>query len=483
MGREVHDQCGYCLAHTLHDCLNFTKRLQHRGRDAFGIVAMGFNRIDAGKWLGQARNVDIFDLHKIFPSSDYHTYFGHVRYTTQGKKNEQLETLLNEAHPQVIGGKYEYRDSHLIIRNCDAAMVHNGQVDRKHFTGLDQTLLKTTCDTEALLHFFYRHGERGLLNEIPGAYSLAIADKRHKNAIVLRDRHGMRPGVLGLKGGKFCVSSEDSALLEEGGHYFEDLMPGRVYYLHPQGSYHAEQVVNPVPQNCFFEWNYNADTHSILSDISVRVLRARLGAALAQEFRPEGVDVVTFLPRCPELAAIRYAREAGLPFLPVFYKLDDERAFQGPTKEERKASIKKNLYLLDGVVEALRGKHVLMIDDSIVRGNNSKYAGEILYTQGQAGKVSLGSCTPPIGIIGDDDIARGCEFGVDMPPTDTFIARGRSREEISKELGMEVGYLSREGMSRVFESMGMPREHLCMYCIGGKHPFIANDINILPSCR
>ena len=468
---EVHHNCGFCVAHKLDDCVDFTKQLQHRGRDAFGIVAIGYNRIDAGKWIGQAKKIDIFDLHKIFPSDRYHTYFGHVRYTTQGKKEVPLEVLLNEAHPHVIGGIPDYRGNHVIIRDCDAAAVHNGQVERTHLQCIDSALLKTSCDTEALLWFFHHYGERGLLNEIPGAYTLAIADNRHKNVMVVRDRHGTRPGVLGLKGGKYCVSSEDSALLEEEGHFFEDLMPGAVYYLHPEGSYHVEQVARPNLRHCFFEWNYIADTHSILDDIPVRVLRMRLGAALAKEFRPADIDIVTFLPRCPELAAIRYARETNLPFMPVFYKLDSERAFQGPTSEERRLSIKSNLYLLDEAIPLIRGKNVLIIDDSIVRGNNVRHARDLLYRFGNVKKAYLGSYTPKIGIVGADGNPRGCLFGVDMPPTDTFIARGRTQEDINKELAMEVGYLSVDGMLNVFESMGMSREHLCTFCIGGKHPY------------
>lgn len=471
MESEVKDHCGVCVAHTLHDIHNFTKGVAHRGRDAFGIVAVGERRIDAGKWIGQPKKIDIFDLHKIFPSEEYHTYIGHVRYATQGKKDASLESLLQEAHPYVIGGNSKYSNTHVIIRNCDAALVHNGQVDSKYLASVDSALLKTSCDTEALLHFFYQHGERGLIEAIPGAYTAVIADRRHKNVIVVRDRYGLRPGVLGLKDGKHCMASEDAAILEEGGHFFEDLSPGAVYYLHPEGSYHSHQIVKPTPRHCFFEWNYIADTHSIINDMSVRVLRSKLGGALASEFHPADADLVTFLPRCPELAAIRYARTTGLPFVSVFSKLENERAFQGPTSEERKASIKKNLCLNDLIIPQISGKTIVMIDDSLVRGNNAQYARDLLYEEGHVKKAYLASYTPPIGIVGEDGIPRGCLFGVDMPPNDTFVARGKTREQISKELGMEVAYLSIEGMLNVFESMDMPRKNLCTYCIGGKHPF------------
>ena len=171
------------------------------------------------------------------------------------------------------------------------------------------------------------------------------------------------------------------------------------------------------------------------------------------------------------MAAISYADKAGLPFMPVFYKKRKERAFLGPSAEERAASIRENLYLLYNPKTLIKDKTILIVDDSIVRGNNSPYAIKLLKEKGGVKKVCLASYTPPIGIIGEDGIARGCEFGVDMPPTDNFIARGRTMEEISTILGAEVGYLSVEGMLKVFDSLSMSREDLCTYCIGGKHPF------------
>jgi amidophosphoribosyltransferase len=470
--QEVHENCGFCVTHTLHDCSNFLKSVQHRGRDAVGIAGVGDTRIDVVKWLGTPIDFDAFNLHTLLKSRHYHTYLGHVRYTTRGNKDAPLEARLAEAHPHVIGGTENYYDSHVIIRDCDAVMVHNGHVDGAHLSGVDNSQLKTACDTEALLHFYYEHGELEVLRRVPGAYSLAIADHRKKDVIVLRDRHGMRPASLGEKDDKCCVASEIVAFWENGGHFTIDIMPGAAYYLDAHGSYTSKSVVPAEPRYCFFEWNYVAHVRSHLNSLSALTARCWLGKALAEEFRPRDAEIVTFLPSCPEMAAITYAEAAGLPFVNAFCKKRLKRAFQGPTKEERQATIRENLYLDDEVIPDIKDKCVVLVDDSIVRGNNAPYAAHLLRNEGGVKKIYLASYTPPIGIIGTDGEARGCLFGVDMPPNDAFVARNRKNEEISKILNMDVGYLSVEGMLRVFERMGMPRENLCTYCIGGRHPFV-----------
>ena len=122
------------------------------------------------------------------------------------------------------------------------------------------------------------------------------------------------------------------------------------------------------------------------------------------------------------------------------------------------------------VVESVRGKTLLIIDDSIVRGNNIKREKELL-DEVQSGRIYHANYTPPIGVVGDDNIPRGCMFGVDMPPDDDFIARKHSVDEISRITGVHMIYISVAGMFSVFERLGMPKENLCTYCIGGKHPF------------
>jgi len=201
-----------------------------------------------------------------------------------------------------------------------------------------------------------------------------------------------------------------------------------------------------------------------------------LGRVLAEQTAPDDIDFVTYLPRCPESAARVYAEKIGKPFIPVFYKLNQERAFQGSNIGERANSIAHNLHLIDTVADQIRGKKGVIIDDSIVRGNNLVRARELMYEEARVAEAYLISYTPKIGIIGEDGIPRGCTFGVDMPPDDHFIARERSDAEISVKAGMPVRYLEREAMLRAFEDCGLDRKTLCTFCIGGPHPYK----NIIP---
>ena len=472
MSEEISHNCGLCVAHTLHDAYSFIGSLQHRGREAVGIAAIG-DTIDVIKWKGTVSMFDITDLHKIFPSDkNYHTYMAHVRYATRGRKDE----ILIDAHPHTLGGYSERKNDHMFISDCDMVAVHNGQVNSEYLQEIDASILNTGCDTEALLHLISKKGEQDILKEIPGAFTLAFADKGREGIIVLRDKLGMRPGVLGWKDGKYCIASEDIALRKNGGEYVEELDPGCAYYLFPNGSYRKEEIEQVKPKHCFFEWNYLSDLDSILNGINVRRIRESLGEVLAEEFNPEDADYVTFLPRCPEVAARSYSRHTRIPLKHIFYKMRKERSFQGSTSQDRKNSIKGNLNLLPEIDEIstrefLEDKTVIIIDDSTIRGTNSPRARELLYEKAKVKKAYLVNYTPQIGIIGSDKIPRGCTFGVDMSPDDNFIARGRTLEEISEEIGMPIRYISQEGMFKAFEKSGISSNNLCTYCIGGKHPF------------
>ena len=361
------------------------------------------------------------------------------------------------------------------------AGIHNGQVNEQYLRDVDTSRLKTECDTEALLHLYKQKGEFAILKNIPGAYTLAIADKRRREVTVLRDRTGIKPGCLGWKDGKYGVASEDVAFRKNGGKFYEDLVPGYAYYLDESGDFRKEKVIESCPRFCFFEYNYLADEDSIIDGVSVRSVRQNLGRQMAEEFHPDDIDLVTFVPNCPETAAKAYAEALEVPFATVFYKMRNERSFQGTNENQRTQSINSNLYPLKRIhptrmsedvlpISWLRGKSVVSIDDSTVRGTVAKRERKLLKELG-AEKTYHANYTPQIGIIGEDGAPRGCKFGIDMPPDDGFVARERNLEEISKELGMETFYISNEGMLNAFERAGMPPEHLARFCIGGRHPF------------
>jgi amidophosphoribosyltransferase len=464
----IRHNCGWCATHTLHDAYSFIRSLQHRGREATGIAAISNSRIDVVKWVGDVRKFDVDDLHEIFPGHNYNTFLGHVRYATRGRKDRILE----DAHPHVIGGRVERRGDHVFVLDCDAAIVINGQTDDSYFEGMNLDPIVSDCDSEKLLWYYRENGINNLLKMIPGAYTGAIADKKLRGTIVFRDRTGIKPGALGWKDGKFVAASEDMAFRENGGEFTEDLELGAAYFLSHDGEYRKESIVEPVAAHCMFEWQYLAKRNTLMDKISVRNHRAYLGEILAEEFVPEGVDFVTFVPRCPGTAAASYSRKSGIPFRKIFYKMRGERSFQGSTLDERANSINSNLHLSPHVGDTLKDKNVLIVEDSVVRGNVLKRVRNLMYEEAGVNSAIVVSYTPPIGIIGEDGSPRGCSFGVDMPPEDeNFVARGRSFDEIGREVEMPIHYMSMNGLFKAFKLSGMPRDRLCSYCIGGEHPY------------
>ncbi len=483
MSEIINHKCGIVLAYTLHDAYNMMAELQHRGREAAGIAAIGPDRIDVLKWIGRVRDFDRGDLHRIFPGKNYHAFMGHVRYATKGRKTP--EEILIDAHPHVIGGTVINNGNHQLILNCDAAMVHNGQVDISSLEQIVQEKLRTGCDTEALLQYYSEVGERELLRTVPGSYTLIIADQKKRDVMVIRDPSGNRPGFLGRKGEKHCAASESIAIFKNGGTSLSDLTPGAVYYFDPHGfveekTIFSRPILRERQAHCMFEFLYLAHPDSVIDGVSVHSFRTLLGEELATECANLNADVVTYVPRSPELAAASFARTSGIPAVDVFYKTDGQRSFMGSTQDERQKAIDSNLYLIPSAIERIRGKNVVVLEDSIVRGTVARRVRDLLIKEGGVAEATLCSYTPPIGIIGSDDIARGCEYGVDMPSTDRFIARieeeGKASrnatfDEISKKAGMPVRYLSTKGLAHVFEKLGLPFNGMCSYCIGGKKPF------------
>ncbi|MBI2669199.1 hypothetical protein HYX14_05135 [Candidatus Woesearchaeota archaeon] len=473
MSEVIEDHCGLAVTHTLHDLYSSLQSLQHRGREAAGIAAVSDQRIDVLKWVGKVNQFDftLEDLHRIFPDTNYRTFLGHVRYATRGRKDKILE----DAHPHTIGGTVIDRGDHVFVQDCLAAIVHNGQVNEEYLVAVDKSLLKTACDTEALLQKYLAGNEREIVQTIPGAYTAAIADKRRKEVMVFRDRTGIMPGVLGKKGGKYLAASEDIALRKNGAKMVEDLTPGSIYYFDQQGNFRKEKVINPQPAFCHFQYNYFADADSIMNGVSVRTVRQSLGRQCAEEFPFQNVDYVTYVPYCPEDAALTYAGELGLPFLPVFYKKNTERSFLGSTETERENSIGNNLHLFPHVLERIRGKVLLAIEDSTVRGNVARRVRHLLCDVAQVKEARILNYTPLLGIIGADGEPRGCRYGVDMPTEDNFIARvggrNRTQDEISREVGLTMLYLSPRGEMEAFRKAGLSPENLCTFCVGGKKPF------------
>lgn len=491
----IQDKCGVCVTHSLHDAINVSDALDHRGKEAFGVAGVSDDRIDVVRYIGRVKGgvFDLQGLYRVFNQihpkgcSAYHSFMGMTRYATEGR--EDRESLLMDAGPAVIGGKFETCGSYVVIQDADMALIMNGQVHKKFTGNIDPAILKTGSDTERVLHFYRENGLRQLLRSIPGAYTLAIADKRVKDVLVARDRTGIRPGVIGRKGFAHLMASEDIALRKNGADMIvENLIPGSIYRLSSDGSYTRNDIVPPNWARCWFELNYLADPASIIDGVPVNRARELAGSELAAEVNLKDIDMVTDVPRCPEISAIAFAEASGIPYAPIFNKAGNDRAFIDTDPELRRISIENNLFLLPNVGPLLLGQTIGLIDDCIVRGNNIKVALALLDKMGVK-KTYVLSYTPPIGPINRRGEKCGCEFGIDTPPEhDNFFIRAedgsrmRSAAELDREINLDLDgnpfnmevklkYLTKKGMNNVMRSLGIKVSDLCRRCIGGEHPF------------
>jgi len=471
VSEEIRDECGLVVCHSLHDTYKALKALQHRGQETAGIAARNHDGIDVIKWTGLVTDFSLDNLEEII-SGDL--FIGHVRYSTCGKKERELR----DAHPHYIGGterllssgrlvaegqdisKYwnDIENGHVIVRGAELAGVHNGTlVNHSELCAEHEE-----CDTATLVRLYKEIGLHDLMRSIPAAYSAAILTK--EEVLAFRDRYGIRPLWLGKKDGRYVVMSENSAIREIGGKPVREVRPGEAVRIF-DSEFSSEKVLEPDLNFCFFEYNYLANPDSRFNEMGVADVRYNLGVELAMEFRPADLDLVTYVPRAPEPCARGYEAESGVRFVKVFYKQDDSRSFMKPLPGQRSKSIESNLYVSDKI--DLKGKDVLVIDDSIVRGNVNPEAVRKIREAG-ARKVYYASVTPPIGPV-IDGVPRGCLYGVDMPPTDDFAIRKYGGIEGIKEFSGadELYYLSLEGMLRAIR---LPESRLCTYCIGGRDP-------------
>ncbi len=472
MPEYVRENCGLTLAYSLPDAYNGIKLLQHRGQEATGIEGINGYGIDAVKWIGNVDAFSLSNLERLLPGRNYKMFAAHVRYATKGRK----ERLLQDAHPHVIGGERIDRSTHVITRGAKKSIIHNGQVDQYFLRDIDSSRLSSDCDTEALLHKYHNLGPEELVKYIPGAYSAIFFDAERNGAIVLRDVHEIRPLCIGIKDGKYIFASETRPLQRHGGRYLRDVKGGEIIYVDFDGRIKSTQILRADPRHCFFEFTYLQYPDSYISGVKVSEARKWLGRAAADEFHPSGIDIVSYIPQSPEYAAMGYAEAYaeiyGLNFddifQGVFYKISDERTFIKSKQSQREKHIESNLYMYDNA--NVEGKIVLLVDDSIIRGTESRRAVSLLREKNPAA-IYFVSYIPPVGVI-KNGIKSGCEEGVDMPPEPerlpepyTYaIRKGGSVDGVRIEIGADkIHYLSKE---RMFSALGLD-DRACHRCLGG----------------
>ncbi|MCW5767618.1 MAG: amidophosphoribosyltransferase [Phycisphaeraceae bacterium] len=422
---------------------------QHRGQEAAGIAVTDGRRIDGVVGMGLVADVisphDLTHLCRVGEKGA----IGHNRYSTAGGSLACNSQPLIESY---IGGQ--------------VAIAHNGNLVnsdalRRMFEERGH-LFHTTSDTEVIIHLLASPEQQrtpdpvaATLRRLQGAFSLVMLFADRIEAA--RDPWGWRPLVLGqLPDGQHVVASETVALDVAGAEFVREIEPGEIVTLSDQGiASRRFAEPSPRPAHCVFEHVYFASPASVIFGQNVQTVRERLGEILATEAHVPA-DFVMPMPDSGRSAAAGYARACGLPYregiVPNRYV---GRTFIKPTQTERNAAVRLKLNV---IAEIVRGKRVIVVDDSIVRGTTTRVKMEQIRQAG-AREVHLRISCPPI--------RHPCFFGVDFAERSQLIANGRTVEQIRQYLGVDtLHYLTQEGM---LSAMSEPGEKYCTACYDGDY--------------
>lgn len=419
--------------------------LQHRGQESAGIAVARDRRIDYHKDMGLVSDAFKSGLDRLRGG---HAAIGHVRYSTMG------DTLLANAQPLVISSK----KGHI-------GLSHNGNLinaaelrDELENAG---AIFQTTIDSEVIASLIAKHSGGGIIEGVTktmeiirGSYALVILTP--DMLIGVRDPKGIRPIALGRVGGAYVFASESSAFDAVGGEFIRDLRPGEIVVVDKRGlkSYQGAHAMETAL--CIFEYVYFARPDSDIDGIPVHMAREQAGARLALA-NPVEVDVVAAVPDSAMPAAMGYAIESGIPYTIALSKNRYVgRTFIQPSQDKREMSVSIKLNALKRNV---RGKRVLLVDDSIVRGTTSKRIVEMLKLAG-AREVHLRISSPPVKFP--------CFFGIDTSSHDQLIGAEKSVEQIRQFIGADsLHYLS---IGELLKTVECAACNFCVGCFNGQYP-------------
>lgn len=417
--------------------------LQHRGQESAGIAVSDGRRIEHYKGMGLVS--EVFDqdvLHKLQGKMA----IGHVRYSTTGS------SLLANAQPLVV-----YFQKGMI------ALAHNGNLTnavelRQELAG-QGTVFQTTIDSEVILNMIARYRRHNLedaiiktMIDLQGGYALLIMAE--DKIIGVRDPHGIKPLCIGRLNKRYVLASESCALDTIGAEFVRDVVPGELVTIDEAGIHSRQGLPKEKTAFCSFEYIYFARPDSTLDNLNVWESRRQMGAELAREC-PIDADVVLAVPDSGTPAAIGYAKALGLPFEEGLLKNRYVgRTFIQPTQEMREVAVRIKLNANSRVI---RGRRIVMIDDSIVRGTTSSKLVEMVKSCG-AKEVHLLISSPPV--------CYSCYYGIDTAERETLVANKMSIEEIRQFVGADtLYYLSEEGLRRALGG-----NSVCLACFNGDYP-------------
>jgi amidophosphoribosyltransferase len=426
--------------------------LQHRGQEAAGIAVSDGRRTVVFKDLGLVSQV--FD-EQVLSSLRGHLAVGHVRYSTTGSttwENAQptfrttaTGSGLALGHNGNLVNTAELRDEVSALRTVGG---RSGEVHASTDSDLICEMLAATAADIGVEEAAMR-----LLPRLRGAFSLAFADEHTLYAA--RDRHGVRPLVLGRLERGWVVASETAALDIVGASMVREVEPGELLAIDADGI-RSSRFAAPEPKGCVFEYVYLARPDTAISGRSVHATRVEIGRRLSQEW-PVEADLVIPTPESGTPAAIGYAQGSGIPYGQGLVKnAYVGRTFIQPSQTIRQLGIRLKLNPLRDVI---RGKRLVVVDDSIVRGNTQRALVRMLREAG-ALEVHVRIASPPV--------RWPCFYGIDFATRAELVASGLDVEGVRRSIGADsLGYVSLDGLVAASEQ---PRSRLCMACFDGEYP-------------
>ena len=443
-------ECGICGIFGHEDAAKLTYfglyALQHRGQESAGIVSGDGRKMILHKDMGL--------VPEVFTEANLqgltgHLAVGHVRYSTTG------ESSITNSQPFMV--------TH---RGVPLAVAHNGNlvnsIDLRNHLEEKGSIFQTTMDSEIVIHLMARTMDMGLAKAIKesfacirGAYSLLLMTP--DTMIAVRDPNGFRPLCLGkLSNGGYVVASETCALDLITAEYVRDVEPGEVLIINKDGI----ESIFPWPKRrksfCIFEQVYFARPDSDIFGTNVYATRKRMGEILAKE-APIEADFVMPFPDSGNYAAIGYSQASGIPLeMGMIRNHYVGRTFIQPSQAMRDFSVRVKL---NPVRSLLKGKRVIIVEDSIIRGTTGRSRVRALRDVGAKEVHMLVSCPPT---------KYACYYGIDFPSNNELIASKHSLDGIRDHLGLDsLTYLSLDGL---VEATGLPREDFCLACFDGKYP-------------
>lgn len=456
--KEIHEECGVfgvyssenrTVAHTVYYGLY---ALQHRGQESGGIAVAFADKITYYKGMGLIPEIFANGNLDKLPEGDI--AIGHVRYSTTGASQ-----LLN-AQPVVFTGK------------CGKmALAHNGNLtNTKQLRDeliAQNAVFQTTIDSEVMAVLINKLSDGDILKGVKlacplfkGAYALVImtADK----LIAVRDPYGIRPLCLGTVDDDVVVASESCALDAVGANFLRDVKPGEIVVIDSNGI--QSHMMENIPKKsalCIFEYVYFARHDSIIDGCSVYHARQEAGRLLAKYYGVEA-DIVAGVPDSANVAARAYAEESGIPFVEALAKNRYVgRTFIQPDQRQRENSLSVKMNALRANI---RGKRLIIIDDSIVRGTTMRKIIKMLRDAG-AKEVHIRICSPIV--------KHPCHLGIDIQTYSQLIGAYRDENQICKCIGADsVRYLSVE---RLVESCKKSNLNFCLGCFTGEYPYPMDD--------